>query len=467
MKKYLFMAMVAISVMLSGCGPKTEEVVNGAELQGIKISPSEVTLEEGESVKLRVRYVPEEAQETAPAVQWYSEKQRVASVSNEGVVTAGREGTTVITAVCGKFEARCTVEVTQLELPNPQPDPEINFSVSPELINAPAKGGTFDITVTTDTTWTARCEQSWAQLSQTEGKGNATIQVTVDPSETVSTVSQNIIFKVGRGTYYVTIQRKGCVLAISPESIDVPVEGGEYTVEVTTDAESWDVTCETEGVTITKYENTATIKVDVSKKLYNGTFASTKRVESIPVEFSDGRSTAKLILKQESPYIRVTERCDLTVTDASQLSYTYSSGTAYKHTYVNAIYETNMILDIDEHSGWHLTWWNFYHWDVKKSVYADYKDANALGAPAEWIVSTDFLKEPGSNDEKVSYSKAENKMTGKISYHVQVPLASGEHTYAGECTVWLKLNPKSPWANEVGDMKIELGKMKYQFTYDL
>ena len=265
MKKYLFMAMVAIAGMLSGCGPKTEEVVNGAELQGIKIRPSEVTLEEGDSVKLHVRYVPEEAEATAPAVSWYSEKQRVASVDENGNVKADRVGTTVITAQCGKFEAKCTVEVTKLELPTPEPDPEINFSLSTELIEAPAKGGTYDITITTDTTWKAACEKSWAHLSQTEGKGNATIQVTVDPADSESTLTQKITFFVGKGKYFVTIQRKGNKFSVSPELIEAPAKGGTFTITVTSDV-AWTATCEQSWAKLDKTsgDGDATVKVTVN-----------------------------------------------------------------------------------------------------------------------------------------------------------------------------------------------------------
>ena len=294
MKKYLFMAMVAIAGMLSGCGPKTEEVVNGAELQGIKIRPSEVTLEEGDSVKLHVRYVPEEAEATAPAVQWYSEKQRVASVDENGNVKADRVGTTVITAQCGKFEAKCTVEVTKLELPTPEPDPEINFSLSTELIQAPAKGGTFDITVTTDTTWKASCERSWAKLSQTEGKGNATVQVTVDPADSESTLTQKITFKVGKGTYYVTIQRKGMQFSISPETIDVPSKGGTFTINVTSNI-AWTASCEETWAKLDKTsgDGDATVSVTVDA-------ANTESATSQKIVFKAGGNTYNVTIKRDA-----------------------------------------------------------------------------------------------------------------------------------------------------------------------
>ncbi len=108
MRKFFMLAASVAMLLFTGCNPK-EEPVNTAELQGIKLAPSSVTLEEGESIKLRVKYTPDSAKATAPKVLWYSDKQRVASVDEEGLVTADRTGTAVITAACGKFEATCTV----------------------------------------------------------------------------------------------------------------------------------------------------------------------------------------------------------------------------------------------------------------------------------------------------------------------------------------------------------------------
>jgi len=309
MRNYLFGAALAIVALLSGCGQKTDEVVNDTALQGIKIRPSEVTLEEGESVKLHVKYVPEEAEATAPAVSWYSEKQRVASVDENGNVKADRVGTTVITAQCGKFEAKCTVEVTKLELPTPQPDPEINFSVSPELINAPAKGGTYDIIVKTDEgqKWTVRREKSWAQLSQTEGEGNATVQVTVDPADSESTLTQNITFKAGKGTYYVTIQRKGMQFSISPETIDVPSKGGTFTINVTSNI-AWTASCEETWAKLDKTsgDGDATVSVTVDA-------ANTESVTSQKIVFKAGGNSYYVTIKRSAKVKLAIDKTEINV----------------------------------------------------------------------------------------------------------------------------------------------------------
>ena len=446
MKKLLFFALMAtVGIFFTACEPKQPEEP-AITLQGIKLNQTSVTLYEKEEVKLRVRYTPEEAAATAPAVVWYSDKQRVASVDDNGLVKADRVGTAVITAQCGQFEAKCTVEVVKLDLPEPEPDPEINFSLSTELIEAPAKGGTYDITITTDTTWKAACEKSWAHLSQTEGKGNATIQVTVDPAETESTLTQKITFSVGKGKYFVTIQRKGYKFVISEEEILVPVRGtkylngdyaGEYVVEVTTDADSWDATCENKRVTITKSGNTAKIKVGVSKTLYNGAFATTRKYETIPVKFSDGVSTATLILKQESPFIRVTQRADLIITEPPLPVHSFwadESKQAFARKQVSFAYRTNM----DSRGR---------AWGPEVDYYAEESTDYYIG---EDILATDHY-----------YVEDEDCEEEKVYYTMQVFCTGSNKKYSGSCSFFLKAD--GDWEG-LGE-PINAGDIKYNFTY--
>ena len=448
MKKKLllfFVLAATLGLFFTACEPKQpEEPV--ISLQGIKLNQSSVTLYEKETVKLRVRYTPEEAAATAPAVVWYSDKQRVASVDDNGVVTADRVGTAVITAQCGQFEAKCTIEVVKLDLPEPEPDPEINFSLSTDLIQATSRGGTFDIAVTSNVKWRAATEASWAKLSQETGEGDATIQVTVDPADSEDNTQQNITFYAGRGKYYVTITRRGYKLVISEEEILVPVRGtkylngdyaGEYVVEVTTDADSWDATCENKRVTITKSGNTAKIKVGVSKTLYNGAFATTRKYETIPVIFSDGISTATLILKQESPFIRVTQRADLNITEPLLPVHSFwadESKQAFARKQVSFAYRTNM-----DSRG--RAWGPEVEYYAEESTdYYIYED----------LLATDYY-----------YVEDEDCEEEKVYYTMQVFCTGSNKKYSGSCSFFLKADGEWEGLGE----PINAGDIKYNFTY--
>lgn len=323
MKKILIFSVAVAAMLFTACGPK-EEVVDSTALQGIKLAPSSVTLEEGESVKLHVKYTPDSAKATAPKVLWYSDKQRVASVDEEGLVTADRTGTAVITATCGKFEAKCTVNVSKKDLPGP--DPSVSFSVSPKNIEAPAEGGTYEIVVKSNTEWTAELENSeWASLNTTSGSGDATLTLTVEGTEDETPISQNITFTAGKGKYFVLVSRAGykkvAQLKLDKTEADVAVSGGSVTVNVESEAE-WTVTCDDPHVSVSKSGNSATITVEkfnLSEENLHEIYGWEENVTGyhfnyhkdkerglpIVVTFSNGDKEQTVTVYQEYPYIYV------------------------------------------------------------------------------------------------------------------------------------------------------------------
>ena len=319
MKKILIFSVAVAAMLFTACEPKQPEEP-AITLQGIKLAPSSVTLEEGESVKLHVKYTPDSAKATAPKVLWYSDKQRVASVDEEGLVTADRPGTAVITATCGKFEAKCTVNVSKKDLPGP--DPSVSFSVSPKNIEAPAEGGTYEIVVKSNAEWTAETEATWASLNTTSGNGDATLTLTVEGTEEETPVSQNITFTAGKGKYFVLVSRAGykkvAQLKLDKTEADVAVSGGSVTVNVESEAE-WTVACNDPHVSVSKSGNSATITVEKFnlsegnfKELYGMSVTGNyfyihkdERGLPIPVLFSNGDNSVTCMVYQKYPYIGV------------------------------------------------------------------------------------------------------------------------------------------------------------------
>ena len=320
MKKILILFVAVAAMLFTACEPKQPEEP-AITLQGSKLAPSSVTLEEGESVKLHVKYTPDSAKATAPKVLWYSDKQRVASVDEEGLVTADRPGTAVITATCGKFEAKCTVNVSKKDLPGP--DPSVSFSVSPKNIEAPAEGGTYEIVVKSNTEWTAETEATWASLNTTSGSGDATLTLTVEGTEDETPISQNITFTAGKGKYFVLVSRAGykkvAQLKLDKTEADVAVSGGSVTVNVESEAE-WTVACNDPHVSVSKSGNSATITVEKFnlseenlQELYGWKYMSgnifynrkDERGLPIPVLFSNGDNSVTCMVYQKYPYIGV------------------------------------------------------------------------------------------------------------------------------------------------------------------
>ena len=83
-------------------------------LQSIEFEQKNITLQPGETSKLKVIYTPADTTDSR-MVAWTSSDEAVASVTTAGTVTAHKSGTTEITAKVGEKTAVCTVTVKTFE----------------------------------------------------------------------------------------------------------------------------------------------------------------------------------------------------------------------------------------------------------------------------------------------------------------------------------------------------------------
>ena len=90
-------------------------VTVNAPLTGITLNKTEITLKRGASETLVATLQPEDTTDNV-TVTWTSSDAGVASVDNNGRVTAHKDGRAVVTAKAGNFEAACTVNVQEVKL---------------------------------------------------------------------------------------------------------------------------------------------------------------------------------------------------------------------------------------------------------------------------------------------------------------------------------------------------------------
>lgn len=108
MKKLLSLV-AAASVLFVMC--KSEDKVESVPVKGITINEDSIELVEGESTTLTATVTPENA--TDKTVSWSSSKPEIASVDDDGLVTAFSAGDAVITASAGGKKATCSVSVVR------------------------------------------------------------------------------------------------------------------------------------------------------------------------------------------------------------------------------------------------------------------------------------------------------------------------------------------------------------------
>ncbi|MCD8017485.1 MAG: S-layer homology domain-containing protein [Oscillospiraceae bacterium] len=107
------------AITINGTGNYTGELtytfnIVGVAVTGVTLDESAVELTVGDTLTLTATVTPENASD--PTVTWKSGKASVASVDENGVVTALKAGSAVITATAGSYSATCTVTVTAQEV---------------------------------------------------------------------------------------------------------------------------------------------------------------------------------------------------------------------------------------------------------------------------------------------------------------------------------------------------------------
>ncbi|MBO4671804.1 MAG: Ig-like domain-containing protein [Bacteroidales bacterium] len=142
MKRFLSIFAFAAGLILAACTPKEQEIA----VTGVKVEPTSVTLEVGETTMLKATVEPADA--TDKGVNWSSSNMSVAAVQDGTVVAiAPGSATIIVTTVSGGKTATCSVTVK--EKGSGDKDSIKGISLSPESAKVEV-GGTLELTVVFD-----------------------------------------------------------------------------------------------------------------------------------------------------------------------------------------------------------------------------------------------------------------------------------------------------------------------------
>lgn len=98
---------VACAIVLAGCKIVSDSAP--VAVDGVTLDKSELSLEVGKTGKLTATVKPDNADDKT--VTWSSSDTAIATVGNDGTVTAVKEGSATITAKAGDKQAKCVVTV--------------------------------------------------------------------------------------------------------------------------------------------------------------------------------------------------------------------------------------------------------------------------------------------------------------------------------------------------------------------
>jgi hypothetical protein len=167
MNKFFAVAIAAL-VIFGSCGKEEEPAA--VAVTGVTISPSGTQSLVVDGV-LELTATVQPANAANKTVTWTTGNESLATVTNNGVVTAKAAGTTTITVTTedGEHTAIVTVEISDKPA----------FSVEAMPISVAGTVSTASITVTGNTAWTASASADWITLDPAAGTGNQEITVNV------------------------------------------------------------------------------------------------------------------------------------------------------------------------------------------------------------------------------------------------------------------------------------------------
>ena len=149
---------------------------------------------------------------------------------------------------------------------------EPSVEVSESVAYVPTAGATKNISITSNITWYATCDQDWVTLSAANGaEGTSTLAITVDPSASIDDRSATVSIYNNRYGINRTISVHQVAfvpeLAVSTEAIESSVQGLNRQVTVNSNI-SWYATCDEDWVTVTPANGvggTSTLAISVAQ----------------------------------------------------------------------------------------------------------------------------------------------------------------------------------------------------------
>ncbi len=143
--------------------------------------------------------------------------------------------------------------------------------------------------------WTVSADADWISLSQSSGKGNGSITVTIAKNPTVSSRSGVITFTYGKSKQTVNVQQEGEALrlTVAPNTIILDANGTSQSVKISSNS-SWTVNAEDSWLTCSPANGSGDANISVSASAV----AAGSRYTTLTVTDATGKASAEVLIKQ-------------------------------------------------------------------------------------------------------------------------------------------------------------------------
>ncbi|MCB1229279.1 MAG: hypothetical protein KDN19_03380 [Verrucomicrobiae bacterium] len=197
-------------------------------------------------------------------------------------------------------------------------------SIAPTSKTVSTAAQSYDITVTSNTSWSVSESLSWASVSPTSGTGNDTVTVSV--TENTIVASRNGNLDIGGQTHSLTQQGVPPVTTIDPTTKNVDETAQTYTIDVTSNTSwtvseslAWASVSPTSGtgndtLTVTIAENTSTSSRNGTLTIGTESHALTQ--DGAPPQTSIDLASKNVDATAQSYQIQVTSNTNWSVTES-------------------------------------------------------------------------------------------------------------------------------------------------------
>jgi len=163
-------------------------------------------------------------------------------------------------------------------------------------LNFGRDGGSQNITVSSNDSWTISGGVDWLTISHQSGEGNATISVTASQNEITETRSATLTFTRGTETATVTIIQEAALpfIELNRNTLNFNSTGGNQTVTVSSNG-NWTVSGTTNWLTVSPQSGTGNTTVTITV-----TANTTYQIRTSTLIFRNGTQTATVDITQEA-----------------------------------------------------------------------------------------------------------------------------------------------------------------------
>lgn len=146
----------------------------------------------------------------------------------------------------------------------------LNMTLTPTVVDLPARNASQDITITSNTAWGAVSDVTWAKLSAASGTANGSLTITLEDNSSTEPRIATITFSYGNTQQTVTITQAAATATLSSQEVTYEAKSSSQDVKVTSNV-AWSASTEASWIHIDGGEGDSngrfTISVDDNQSL--------------------------------------------------------------------------------------------------------------------------------------------------------------------------------------------------------